>query len=311
MAKGFTQREGIDYHETFSPVSTKDSFRIIMALVAHFDLELHQMDVKTSFLNGELEENVFMAQPKGFVVSGKEHMGCHLRRSIYGLKQASRQWYIKFDQTIRKFGFEENKEDNCIYAKFRKGKYIFLVLYVDDILLASSDKDLLAETKGFLSSNFDMKDMGEASYVLGIEIHRDRQKGVLGLSQKSYIENVLKRYNMHKCNASPGPIVKGDKFGEYQCPKNQYEKNKMKSVPYASAIGSIMYAQVCTRPDLAFTTGMLGRYQKNPDIEHWKAVKKALRYLQGTKGLMLTYRRSNSLQIVGYADADWEGVEIH
>jgi hypothetical protein len=137
VAKGFTQREGIDYHETFSPVSTKDSFRIIMALVAHFDLELHQMDVKTAFLNGELEENVFMAQPKGFVMSGKERMGYHLRRSIYGLKQASRQWYIKFDQTIRKFGFEENKEDNCIYAKFRKGKYIFLVLYVDDILLAS------------------------------------------------------------------------------------------------------------------------------------------------------------------------------
>ena len=107
-----------------------------------------------------------MAQPKGFVVSGKEHMGCHLRRSIYGLKQASRQWYIKFDQTIRKFGFEENKEDNCIYAKFRKGKYIFLVLYVDDILLASSDKDLLAETESFLSSNFDMKDIVEASYVL-------------------------------------------------------------------------------------------------------------------------------------------------
>jgi hypothetical protein len=180
-------------------------------------------------------------------------------------------------------------------------------LYVDDILLASSDKDLIAETKRFLSSNFDMKDMGEASYVLGIEIHRDRQKGVLGLSQKSYIENILKRYNMHKCNASPGPIVKGDKFGEYQCPTNQYEKNKMKSVSYASAIGRILYAQVCTRPDLAFTTGMLGRYQKNPGIDHWKVVKKALRYVQGTKGLMLTYRRSNSLQIVGYADADWGG----
>jgi hypothetical protein len=102
------------------------------------------------------------------------------------------------------------------------------VLYVDDILLASSDKDLEAETKRFISSNFDMKDMGEASYVLGIEIHRDRQKGVLGLSQKSYIENVLKKYNMHKCNALPGLIVKGDKFGEYECPKNQYEKNKMK-----------------------------------------------------------------------------------
>jgi hypothetical protein len=104
-----------------------------MALVSHFDLELHHMGVNTSFLNGELVENMFMAQPKGFDMHRKEHMGCHLRRYICGLKQASRQWYLKFDQTIRKFGFEENKEDNCIYAKFKKGKYIFLVLYVDDI----------------------------------------------------------------------------------------------------------------------------------------------------------------------------------
>ena len=105
MSKGFTQREGIDYNETFSPVSCKDSFRIIVALVAHYDLELHQMDVKTAFLNGDLEENIYMAQPKGFIVEGKERMGCHLKKSSYGLKQASRQWYLKFDSTIRKFGF--------------------------------------------------------------------------------------------------------------------------------------------------------------------------------------------------------------
>jgi hypothetical protein len=160
VAKGFTQREGIDYNKTFSPVSMKDSFRIIMALVAHFDLELHQMDVKTAFLNGELSENVYMAQPKGFVIEGKEKLGCRLKRSIYGLKQASRQWYLKFDETIRRFGFEENKEDNCIYAKFQGRKFIFLVLYVDDILLASSDMSLLLEKNKFLSSNFDMKDMG-------------------------------------------------------------------------------------------------------------------------------------------------------
>ena len=121
MAKGFTQREGIDYNETFSPVLCKDSFRIIMALVAHYDLELHQIDVKTAFLNGDLKENIYMAQPKGFVVEEKEHMGCHLKKSIYGLKQASRQWYLKFDSTIRKFGFQENIEDNCVYAKFKNG----------------------------------------------------------------------------------------------------------------------------------------------------------------------------------------------
>ena len=136
------------------------------------------MDVKTAFLNGDLEENVYMAQPKGFIVEGKERMGCHLKKSIYGLKQASRQWYLKFDSTIRKFGFQENIENNCVYAKFKNGKYIYLVLYVDDILLASSDVNLLLETKKFLSLKSDMKDLGKASFVLGIEIHQDREKGV-------------------------------------------------------------------------------------------------------------------------------------
>jgi hypothetical protein len=121
VAKGYTQREGIDYNETFSPVSCKDSFRIIMALVANFDLELHQMDVKTAFLNGDLYEDVYMTQPKGFVVKGKEHLGCCLRKSIYGLKQASRQWNLKFDETITKFGFKENIEDNSFIQILRMG----------------------------------------------------------------------------------------------------------------------------------------------------------------------------------------------
>jgi hypothetical protein len=171
VAKCFTQRKGIDYTETFSPVSKKDSFQIVMVLVAHYDLELHQMDVKTAFLNGGLQENVYMAQPEGFVMEDKEHMRCKLKKSIYGLKQASRQWYLKFDEVIKKFGFIENQVDNCIYIKINGSMFIILVLYVDDILLACSDKNLLHETKGFLSSNFDMKDLNDASYVLGTKIH--------------------------------------------------------------------------------------------------------------------------------------------
>jgi hypothetical protein len=172
------------------------------------------------------------------------------------------------NETIKRFGFKGNVEDNCVYAKFKSGKYIFLILYVDDILLASSDISLLRDTNKFLSSNFDMKDLGEASYVLGIEIHRDRKNGVLGLSQKAYLEKVLKKYNMHKSNATPAPIVKGDSFGQFQCPKNQYEIDQMKAVPYASPVGSLQYAQVCTRPELAFNTGILRRYKANPGIEH-------------------------------------------
>jgi hypothetical protein len=130
VAKGFTQKGGIDYRETFSPVSKKDSLRIIMALVAHCELELHQMDVKTAFLNGSLEEDIYMDQPEGFSIKGKEHLACKLKKSIYGLKQASRQWYLKFHNTITSFGFKENIVDRCIYLKVSGSKFIFLILNV-------------------------------------------------------------------------------------------------------------------------------------------------------------------------------------
>ncbi|KAL6335699.1 hypothetical protein AAG906_032893 [Vitis piasezkii] len=250
VAKGFTQKEDIDYKETFSPVSSKDSFRIIMALVAHYDLELHQMDVKTAFLNGNIDETIYMVQPENFESNDSKQL------------QASRQWYRKFDQVITSFGFKENTVDQCIYLKFSGSKFIILVLYVDDILLASSDVGLLHETKRFLSSKFDMKDLSNASFVLGIQIHRDRSRGILGLSQKAYIDKVLSRFGM---------------------------SNYMERFPYALAIGSLMYAQVCTRPNIAYIA------------------KRVMRYLQRTKDYMLTYRRSSHLEIVGYSDSDFVG----
>jgi hypothetical protein len=158
------------------------------------------------------------------------------------IKQASMQLYLEFDETIRSFGFKENEEDNYIYAKFRSGKFIFLILYMDDILLATSNVSLLLETKRFLSSNFDMNDLDEASLVLGIKIHQDRRNGVLGLSQKAYLENVLKKFSMHACNHTPAPIVKGGKYESFQSHRNQYEIDQMKSVSYASAVESLMYA---------------------------------------------------------------------
>ena len=184
VAKGYTQKEGVDYTETFSPVSSKDSFRIIMALTTHFNLELHQMDVKTTFLNGDLYEEVYMKQLEGFVVDGKENMVCRLQKSIYGLKQASRQWYLKFHDVVTSLGFEENTVDSCIYLKVSGRKFIFLILYVDDILLASNDLGLLMDVKRMLSQNFDMKDLGEANFVLGIEIHRDRDHKFWGFRRK-------------------------------------------------------------------------------------------------------------------------------
>ncbi|RVW32004.1 Retrovirus-related Pol polyprotein from transposon TNT 1-94 [Vitis vinifera] len=307
VAKGFTQKEGIDYKDTFSPVSKKDSLRIIMALVAHFDLELHQMDVKTAFLNGNWMKISIWNNLKGSQRKEMKHLVCKLKKSIYGLKQASRQWYIKFNNTITSFGFKENIVDQCIYLKVSGSKFIFLILYVDDILLASSDLGLLRETKEYLSKNFHMVDMGEANYVIGIEIFRDRSRGVLGLSQKGYIDRVLERFNMQSCSSGIAPILKGDKLSKMQCPRNNIEREQMKKIPYASAVGSLMYAQTCTRPDISFAIGMLGRYQSDPGFEHWKAAKKVMRYLQGTKDYMLTYKRSEQLEVVGYSDSDYGG----
>jgi len=307
VAKGFTQNDDIDYKETFLPVSKKDSFIIIMALVAHYDLELHQMDVKTAFLNAYLEEDVYMDQPVRFIEEGKEHMVCKLKKSIYGLKQASRQWYLKFNDTITSFGFKEDIVDRCIYLKVSGSKFIFLILYVDDILLATNDLGLLSDTKKFLSNNFEMKDMGEAYYVIGIEIFRDRSQGLLGLSPKAYINKVLERFRMDKCSISPVLIQKEDKFSLMQCPKNELEREQMENIPYASIVGSLMYAQTRTRPDISFAVGMLGRYQSNPGLDHWKATKKVLRYLQGTKNHMLTYKRFDHLEVIGYTNSNFVG----
>ncbi|XP_047180270.1 secreted RxLR effector protein 161-like [Vigna umbellata] len=197
--------------------------------------------------------------------------------------------------------------DQCIYQKVSGSKICFLVLYVDDILLAINDKGMLYEVKQFLLKNFDIKDMGVASYVIGIKIHRERSRGILGLSQETYINKVLARFNMKDCSPSVVPIIKGDKLELSQCPKNDLEREQMKNIPYASVVESLMYAQVCTRPDIAFAVGVLGRYQSNPSVDHSKATKKVMRYLQGTKDFMLMYKRTNNLEVIGYSDSDFVG----
>lgn len=174
-------------------------------------------------------------------------------------------------------GFVENTIDRCIYLKTSGRNFIFLVLYVDDILLATNDLGLLHETKKLLYANFEMKDLGEASFVLGIEIHRDRSRRLLGLSKMAYIRRVLERFDMQICAPGDVPIIKGDKFNKAQWPSNELERGSMKNIPYASVVGSLMYAQVCTRPDIAYAVNVLSRFQSNLGQEHWKVAKKVIR----------------------------------
>jgi len=168
VVKGFTQIEGVDYEETFSPMVRFASIHLLLAMIAHLDLELFQMDVKTDFLNGSLEEEIYMDQPIGFVLKGLKDKVCRLKRSIYSLKQSSRSWYLRFHEAITSFGLSMVSEDHCVYVKRSTEGIMFLILYGDDILLAGNNLEMIEATKKLLSSVFEMKDMGEARYVLGV-----------------------------------------------------------------------------------------------------------------------------------------------
>ena len=172
------------------------SIRILLSIVAHMDYEIWQIDVKTAFLNGSLEETIYMVQPEGFIAKGQEKKVCKLQKSIYGLKQASRSWNIKFDQSVKSFGFVQSPDEPCVYKKCSGNVVVFLILYVDDILFIGNDVGTLSSVKVCLSAQFNLKDLGEANHILGIKLLRDRQKRMLGLSQASYIDHILARLSM-------------------------------------------------------------------------------------------------------------------
>ena len=272
VAKGFSQIHGIDYEETFSPVAMFKSIRIMLAIAAFHDYEIWQMDVKTAFLNGKLEEEVYMAQPRGFEDTPDSKKVCKLQRAIYGLKQASRSWNKRFDEEVKSLGFIQSMEEPCVYKKISGSKVQFLILYVDDILLMGNEKCLMEQTKNSLKTIFSMKDMGEAKYILGIKIYRDRPRRLIGLSQCMYIDKVLERFQMEKSKKGSVPMSTSVQLSKTQSAKTPEEIEYMKDVPYASAIGSIMYAMTCTRPDVSYALSMTSRQITSQNKVHGQEV---------------------------------------
>ncbi|GJY61923.1 retrotransposon protein, putative, ty1-copia subclass [Tanacetum coccineum] len=242
----------VDYEETFSPVADIRAIRILIATTTYYDYEIWKMDVKTTFLNGNLSEEVYMTQPEGFVDPKFPNRVCKLRRSIYGLKQASRQWNKHFDDEIKKFGFTQNCDEPCVYLK-ASGSYItFLILYVDDILIMKNNIPMLQDVKSYLGRCFAMKDIGEAAYILGIKIYRDRSRRLIGICQSAYIEKILKRFYMETSKRGTIPMQEKLKLSKSQGASTPAEIQRMQNISYALAFGSIMYVVRCTRPDVAF-----------------------------------------------------------
>ena len=203
-----------------------------------------------------------MIQPEGFLDPKGANKVCKLQRSIYGLVQASQSWNIHFDSVIKAYGFIQTFGEACIY---KSGSSVaFLILYVDDILLIGNNTEFLDSIKGYLNKNFSMKDLGKAAYILGIKIYRDRSRRLIGLSQSAYIDKVLKRFNMQDAKKGFLPMSHGISLSKTQSPSTPDERRRMDGIPYASVVGSIMYAMVCTRPDVSFALSVVGRYQADP-----------------------------------------------
>ncbi|GIL60632.1 hypothetical protein Vafri_15174 [Volvox africanus] len=303
VVKGFMQREGIDFEEVFAPVSKHATLRAFLAMVAANNMELHQLDVKTAFLNGELEEEVFVKQPPGFEEGGPNIVG-RLHKALYGLRQASRAWYKKLHDHLMEQGYRVSEADPSLYVRERDGVTVYVLVYVDDVLIASTSLKAVIAAKAELMSQFECRDMGEATMFLGMLIKRDRAMGYLSLSQPRLIEELVQLYGMGSARSKPVPMAEGTHLAQ----ASLEERLDRERYPYSELIGSLLYISGCTRPDISQAVGVLTRHMAKPAKEHWKAAKEVVRYLLGTADFGLAFGGERAAEgLLGFCDADHAG----
>ena len=295
VAKGFTQIQNVDYKETYAPVASMNTIRIFFAIANQHDMELAQFDVKTAFLYGDLDEDIYMEFPEGY--PNPKNKVCRLIKSLYGLKQAPRNWNKKFDSFLKRFDLQQAMVDKCLY--YTKDRSMLLAIYVDDGLVASTSKSQLDKLLKYLMANFEMKVMNCEAY-LGFKIVRDRKARTLTLLQSHYVDKILERFGMMDCKVASTPEEVGSKFD--QSPQLPTE-NKFKEL-----VGSLLYLVTCTRPDIAHAVSVASRTSE-PTQAHWNALKRILRYLKGTRDIGIRFRWEKFPELVGYSDADYANDE--
>nr|KYP73058.1 Retrovirus-related Pol polyprotein from transposon TNT 1-94 [Cajanus cajan] len=298
VVKGYKQKEGIDYDEVFAPVTRMESIRLLISLAAQRQWQILQMDVKSAFLNGVLKEEVYVEQPLGYMKRGDEKKVLRLRKALYGLKQAPRAWNERIDGYFKKNGYEQCPYEHALYIK-KSGKDMMVVaLYVDDLIFTGSNAKLIKEFKEIMMKEFEMTDLGLMKYFLGLEVKQSNE-GIF-ISQERYALEILKKFKMEDCNPVSTPMEPGTKLSKFD------GGERADSGRYRSLVGSLRYL-TCTRPDLMLSVGMTSRFMEDPSYTHWKALKRILRYVQGSLSLGIFYSKSDDYRLVGYSDSDWCG----
>ena len=294
VAKGYVQKHGVDYDEVFAPVARIETIRLIIALAASNGWEIHHLDVETAFLHGELKKKVFVVQSEGFIVSGQEHKVYKLKRALYGLRQAPRAWNIKLNQILKGLGFERCSKEPSLYRKEENDDILVVVVYVDDLLITESSLELIQDFKEEMTTKFEMSDLGQLTYYLGIEVIQ-RKDGII-LKQNRYARKILEESGMKSCNPTHTPMEMNAKFSK------ALDEGKIDESEYRRSIGCLRYL-LHTRPDLSFSVGVLSRYMQDPKMSHGAALKQVLRYLRGTCSLGLYFARGKGLKLEGYSDS--------
>ncbi|GJT70842.1 ribonuclease H-like domain-containing protein [Tanacetum coccineum] len=297
VANGSNQQHGVDFDETFSPVVKPATIRTVLSLAVSRQWPIHQLDVKNAFLNGDLSETVYMHQPPGFVDSRYPNHVCLLQRSLYGLKQAPRAWFQRFAGYATRAGFSPSRCDSSLFIYTQGSQVAYLLIYVDDIILTASSPVLLQQIVDSLHKEFDMTDLGALNYFLGISAVRHPTG--LFLSQKKYARQLLERAHMVNCNPSRTPIDTDSKLGPDGVPVQD-------PTLYRSLAGGLQYLTF-TRPDLSYAVQQVCLYMHDPREPHFAALKRIMRYVQGTLELGLQLYASATTSLVGYTDADWAG----
>jgi hypothetical protein len=295
VARGFSQKEGIDYEETFAHVARYTSIRAIFALIAVKKWKVHQMDVKTAFLNGVIEEEVYVEQPQGFKTHDSQTHVYKLKKALYGLKQAPGAWYSRIGSFLMSLGFTKSKENSNLYFKVVDGGLVILLLYVDDMFLTEDEK-LIIDSKRKLVAEFEMKDLGMMHYFLGLEV--SQRPSEIFLNQGKYVIEILKRFRMMDCKAMPTPMVTN-----LMLLSNTSSKTVDATI-YKQRIGSLMYL-TNTRPDICFAMNTLSQFMVEPRSVHLVAAKHVLRYLKGTIDYGLRYASDRGISLQGFTDSNW------